>query len=120
MAENAMNDDLRELQGLLVKQSNALIDRLPDATTTDEVRKIQDEITELNHRVTIVGNLLFTQQTAKIASAMGKVRKAKSDVDQATAKIGDLVKFLKTMTSFLVLVDKVIDTAKLIIPIATI
>jgi len=114
MAEKAINADLKELHGLLVSQMSALVDRLDEASTTDEVRKIQNEITELNHRVTVVGSLLFTEQTARIAKAMGKVRDAKTDVKATTKKIQDITKFLKSMSSFLTLVDKVIDTAKLI------
>lgn len=115
MPENSVNPDLKELHGLLASQMSALVERLNEAATTDAVRKIQNEITELNHRITIVGNLLFTEQTARIATAMDKVRVASADVKKATKKIQDLTKFLKTMSSFLALVDKVIDTVKLIV-----
>lgn len=114
MGNSSINPDLQELHGLLVSQVSALVGRLGEASTTEEVKGIQNEITELNHRVTVVGNLLFTQQTAKVANAMDKVREAKKTIQAATKKIEDHTKFLKTMTSFLGLVDKVIDTAKLI------
>lgn len=117
MSESAINGDLRELHGLLVAQVGALVDRLGKAATTDEVKKIQDEITELNHRVTIVGGLLFTQQTAGITRAMDKVRNAKAEIEAATVEVGSLTDFLKSMSKFLALVDKVIDTAKLLTPL---
>jgi cell fate (sporulation/competence/biofilm development) regulator YmcA (YheA/YmcA/DUF963 family) len=117
MSESATNDDLKELHGLLVTQVTALVDRLDEAETVDEVKKIQDEITELNHRVTLVGNLLFTQKTAGITKAMDKVREGTADVKAATAKIQSLSDFLGSMSKFLGLVDKVIDTAKKLTPL---
>ena len=59
-------------------------------------------------------NLLFTEQTAGITRAMDRVREAESDVKKAIKNIDDLTKTLKTISQFLALVDKVIDTAKLV------
>ena len=117
MSESAINNDLRELHGFLVARVSALVERLAEAATIDEVRMIQHEITELNHRVTIAGNLLFTQQTANIARAMNKVREAKREIEAATEEVGELTRFLKAMSKFLALVDRVIDTAKLLTPL---
>lgn len=117
MTVSAFNTDLKELHGFLAKQVQVLVERLGQAKTVDEVRAIQTEITELNHRVTVVGNLLFSQQTAALTRAMDKVRAEIGNIEEATKKIEDIARFLKTLSSFLSLVDKVIDTAKLITPL---
>jgi hypothetical protein len=114
MAEETINGDLHDLQGTLADQVQNLHDELGDVSTIDEARAIQGEITELNHRVTTVGNLLFTQQTARITQAMDRVRDATADANKATKTIGEISDFLKTMSSFLALVDKVIDVAKVV------
>jgi hypothetical protein len=108
------NPDLQELQDSLVAKIGALskeIGQAPDAATVDA---INTEIDEVSHRATIVGGMLFTQQTKSITAAMDKVRAVEDEVAKDVQNIDDLTDFLNTMKSFLTLVDKVIDTAKLV------
>ena len=44
------------------------------------------------------------------------ITRATKETNVAISKIDDLQDFLKTITSFLALVDKVIDTADLVMP----
>jgi hypothetical protein len=108
------NGDLNELHDLLVGKVAALSAAIGKAQDTATVIALVGEISEVNHRVTLVGNLLFTQQTKGIAAAMGHVRDAEADVNKAIKKIDNVAKLLKTLSGFLTLVDKVIDTAKLV------
>jgi hypothetical protein len=115
--ESAVNPDLQELHDTLVATMSNLSDALGKAQDSDTVIRIVTEIDEVNHRVTLVGRLLFTQQTNRVSKAMDEVRAAESDVNTAIEQINDLTGFVKTITSFLALVDKVIDTAKLVFPV---
>ena len=95
----------------LVSQLADAIGAAPDSDTVDA---ITTEISEVNHRVNLVGNLLFTQQSAKITTKVKSVTDATSDVEKDISQITCATGVVKTMTQFLVLVDKAIDTAKLV------
>ena len=116
MSESAVNPDLQQLFDTLESMAAKLSQLLGEAATVDEAQKILGQIMEVNHRQVRTGALLFTQKTAAITKAMAKVRGKTKAANQAIAKIDDLQKFLRTLSSFLVLVDKVIDTADLVKP----
>ncbi len=115
--DSSLNSDLAELHSSLIKRVAELSDAIGRAPDSDTVDAIITEIAEVNHRVTLVGNLLFTQQTKKISDQMNKVRDATSDVQQAIKRLEGITELVKDVTSFLTLVDKVIDTAKLVMPV---
>jgi hypothetical protein len=114
--DSSLNSDLEELHSSLIKRIVELSDAIGRAPDSDTVDAIITEIGEVNHRVTLVGNLLFTQQTKKVSDQMKKVRQATADVQQAIKKLEGITEFVKGITSYLTLVDKVIDTAKLVLP----
>ena len=115
-SDSAINTDLQELHDSLIERVGELASAIGDAPDSDTVDAIVREISEVNHRVTLVGNLLFTQQTKKISDQMQKVRDATADVQMAIEEVDDITRFVKGVTAFLVLVDKVIDTAKVVLP----
>jgi hypothetical protein len=113
---SSANPDLQSLHETLIQKVADLSAQLGSATSTTEARAIMTEIDEFNHRVTLVGNLLFKQQTAQITKAASKVNDAIPDLDAAIANAAAAADFVKGVTAFLALVDKVIDTAKLVLP----
>jgi uncharacterized protein YydD (DUF2326 family) len=115
-SDSAINTDLQELHDSLIERVGELASAIGDAPDSDTVDAIVREISEVNHRVTLVGNLLFTQQTKKISDQMQKVRDATADVQMAIEEVDDITRFVKGVTAFLALVDKVIDTAKVVLP----
>jgi len=100
------------------KQLIALVDQLSQqqesATTAAAVKAITLEIVEVTHRVTMVGQLLFKERTDKLSAAVEAVKDGQDAVDAAIEKIEKLNGFVKAITQFLMLVDRVVDTAKLI------
>lgn len=112
--ETTTNPDLQTLHDTLISLVSQLADAIGDAPDPDTVDAITTEISELNHRVTLVGNLLFTEQSAKISTAIAKVTDATADVEKAITQISSATDVVKTTTAFLGLVDKAIDTAKLV------
>jgi hypothetical protein len=114
--ETSLNTDLQGLHEQLIQRVLELSNALGEAEDSDTVDAIIREMQEVNHRVTLVGNLLFTQQSKKISAAIKKVQKATGDVKKSIAQIESVTQFVKDMSSFLSLVDKVIDAAKLVLP----
>jgi hypothetical protein len=108
------NDDLNRVQAQLGDVLAQLRAKLAAATTAEQIRAIYGEIAEVNHRVTMVGQLIFHQQTAGISAAAKEVAAAKARVDVAIADIDNLNNALQAISGFLGVVDKVIDTAKLV------
>jgi hypothetical protein len=108
-----MNEDLQAMHAQLVATVLSLVQAQENATTTAEITALAHEIDEVNHRATMAGKLLFTQKTAALTDAVGLVTKARDEVDKAIADIGELNGFLTTISGFLGLVDKAIDTAKM-------
>ena len=116
--EDNQNPDLQELHRTLGKLQSKLMNALGDAEDGNAFDALNHEIGEVVHRITLVGNLLFTAQTARISAAMSKVREATADVNAAVAKLNNITAVITGITSFLTLVDKVIDTAKLVLAVA--
>jgi hypothetical protein len=109
-----LNPDLQTLHDNLIATAAQLADSIGDAPDADTVNAIVTEISELNHRATLVGNLLFTLQSSKITSAVQKVKDATSDLNKNIQNISSATDVIKTVSAFLTLVDKAIDTAKLL------
>lgn len=108
------NTDLEQMHKDLIALVNTLSRKQEKATTVAQVKAIGLEITEFNHRATLTGQLLFTAKSAKLSDALLKVTEGRAALDEALKSIEKLNSFIIGVTKFLRLVDKVIDTAKLI------
>lgn len=109
-----MNADLKKLQSTLSARVLLLSKRLGRTSDPAVAQAIVREIQEFNHRVTIVGQLLFSRETKKLATLVKRIDERKAAVDKAISKIDDLKNALDTIASFLALVDEAIDLAKAI------
>jgi hypothetical protein len=107
-----MNESLRELQKQLAGRVQQLSKKLDDVTTSEEAEAVIHEMQEFNHRVTLVGQLLFREESTELDELVAKVLKAKAKVDAAIRKIGKLKEALDTISDFLALTDEAIDLAK--------
>ena len=107
------NADLSALHRQLISLVSDLESALSSADSTATVDAVVNEISEVNHRVTMVGRLLFSQQTEKIRAATEKVNGAIAQTKAAIKKLESIKAFATAMTTFLALVDKAIDIAKL-------
>lgn len=106
--------ELQRLHALLIETVFELSRARQKALTAEAMYAISNEIYEVNHRATMVGQLVFSQHTRDIGEAIGKVKESKAKLDEAIAQIDRLNNFLKTIGAFLGLVDKVIDLVKLV------
>jgi len=108
------NPDLVALHRTLGTIVDDLVQKQEAATDPAVIKAIAVEIRELLFRVTGVQQALFKQQAERITVAVTKVNEAKVELDQAIAEIEKLNRFIKTISNFLGLVDKVVDATKLI------
>lgn len=81
----------------------------PDAATR---QALITEMTEVTHRIQVVGGLLFAAQSDELCESVDAVRKGTKAVNAGIAGIADLAAFLGAMNAFLGLVDDAIDLAK--------
>lgn len=109
----ARNPDLVALQHDLSDVLDDLIEAQERAQTADAVRAIAREIAEVNHRITVAGQLLFKRQTEQITEAVLAIQEERATLDDAIADIEKVDAFIRTVSSFLGLVDKALDIAKL-------
>lgn len=107
-----MNDSLRELQIILTGRVGLLSKQLDNVTKPDEATAILNEMREFNHRVTLVGSLLFRKETEALTDLVEAVRQKRAKVDKAIKDIENLRNMLQVVSDFLALVDEAIDLAK--------
>ena len=112
---DAQNDSLRDLQAVLVRQLKKLHDAMDDVTNSDQADAIVREMQEVNHRIALVGGLLFASQSKKLETKVAAVRKATQQVAAAISDLKNLQGFLDTLSDFLGLVDEAIDLAKTLV-----
>lgn len=107
-----INADLLDTQRRLGQIFNQLAAALAAERDFEKKTAINTELAEVNHRITVLGGLLFRQQTAAIAAAAGKVAEAQPEIEAAIARIETINAFLRATTAFLGVVDRLLDTAK--------
>ena len=71
-------------------------------------------MTEISHRVAIIGGLLFRKQADELDEKVAAVKKATRSVNAAIANFRDLQAFLGAFSEFLALVDEAIDLGKVL------
>jgi hypothetical protein len=109
----AKNSELAALQRQLIALVSQLSQAQENSNDPATIVALSREIAEVTHRATLVGQLLFSVQTGALSAALSKIADGRKAVDAAVKEIDKLNNFLKAISKFLGLVDKVIDVAKL-------
>lgn len=106
------NPDIRDLKSFL----RARIDELRKAEEKaalsgdlDAFRSIGNQILEVEHRIRMLGRVEFAQASAALQAKLDPVNAARAELRQAIAEIDKLKAFVKSVSKFLGLVDKLID-----------
>lgn len=107
-----MNETLADLQDKLVRLHGKLRDQLAQTDDPAQRQALMNEMTEVTHRVQLVGSLLFAADAATLDEKVKEVSGATAKINKAVAQIKELQSFLDTMSDFLGLVDEAIDIAK--------
>ena len=110
-----VNPDLKAVQKELIAYARELDVAVGRAKSSAEVNAILDEINEVTARIVSVGRQLFTRQTEAISAASAEVLSQAGEAKKAVQEIEDVKTFIKEVGSFLAVVDRVVDMAKLVI-----
>jgi len=110
-----VNPDLKAVQKELIAYARELDVAVGRAKSSAEVNAILDEINEVTARIVSVGRQLFTRQTEAISAASAEVLAQAGEAKKAVQEIEDVKTFIKEVGSFLAVVDRVVDMAKLVI-----
>ena len=99
---------------MLVAANDKLNASLDTITDPNLARSVVTEMREVLHRLDLVQSLLFTQASVQIAAAVQQVQAANRDLQSSLQSIKDTVSLVNGITSFLTVVDKAIDLAKVL------
>jgi hypothetical protein len=113
-----MNQDLKQLHETLMAQQQALYDKLDTTTDPNLAKSIITEMQEILHRVDILQGLLFKETTASLSSSLQKVDSADTELTAALKTAQSAADYVKGVSNFLGFVDKAIDLAKTLAPMA--
>ena len=112
------NPDLQTLHETLGAQHQALyeqLDTVPDANTADA---IVTEMQEILHRMNLVQGLLFRATSDALKASLADVAAANGALTQALASAQKAADVIAGVSKFLGYVDKAIDLAKTLAPLA--
>jgi hypothetical protein len=109
-----MNEYLLKLKRDLEEQYWAISGKIDQSAVMEEVRKLTDELIEINHRVILINAHLFDILTKELELDVKKVLKKKDEVLKAIHDFESLNNVLQSIASFLGMVDNIIDRLKLI------
>lgn len=111
--QDTQNSDLLDIYQTLCSQQDDLSAEIQKPTTTQaQAQTISTEIQEIAHRIILVQNLLFTENSTKLSALVPKITAASTDLATAIGQIQNVNNFLATVSSFLSDVDDAIDLAK--------
>jgi hypothetical protein len=109
---SAMNPDLVTASGALNDLARTIHDEKSVTNDPNAYRALNDALIEINHRIAIIGGLIFAERSDDIAAAAEQVQSGTEELQQAIARIDRLNNFLQTITQFLGLVDNLIGVAR--------
>jgi hypothetical protein len=113
--QDTQNSDLVGIYQTLCDQQDDLSAEIQKpATTQAQAQAISTEIQEIAHRIILVQNLLFTEDSGKLSALVPVITAASTDLTTAIGQIQNVNNFLATVSSFLSDVDDAIDLAKTI------
>ena len=113
-----MNDDIKKLHETLMAQHQALYEKLDTITDPALAKAIVTELQEILHRVDVLQGLLFKQSSASLVRQVEKVEEADAALADALKSAESAADYITGVSKFLGFVDKAIDLAKTLAPMA--
>ena len=107
-----MNKTLKEIHDLLVAQVDSLSKAIDQTNDHNVAKQLLMEMDEVVHRVNVIQNLLFRQDSAELDSELKNIKAANDDLNKAIKSIKNAADVVAKTTEVLKYVDKAIDLAK--------
>jgi hypothetical protein len=114
----SQNPSIAALYQSLCDQQDALTDALQNCTDPNLAGAISTENYEVMHRIVLAQNLLFKQDSPALKQNVQAVTDASSKLQTAIGKIQEASDVIDDVSNYLTLVDKAIDLAKSLAPLA--
>jgi len=115
---DATNNTLQAIHDLLVADVGALSEAYDTANDSNLASAISTEIGEITHRINLLQRLIFVQQSAKLDGMLPKIQTADAQVNVAIKTASKAADVINGISTFLGYVDKAIDFAKTLAPLA--
>jgi len=112
------NSSINALYQSLCAQQDALSAAIQSTTNPALAKTLSTENYEIMHRIILAQNLLFQQDSAELKQCVTDVSNASGKIQSCLAGIQKASDIINTISDFLVLVDKAIDLAKTLAPMA--
>ncbi len=109
-----VNPTISETHSILIRRVAALSDTLSRTTDEEIADAILLEMRECVHRISLLQSLMFTAVSERLDNQLPALTEADRALAKAAKNIEKKAQFVKTATSFLAIVDKVIDIAKVL------
>ncbi len=106
------NPDIRDLKTFLYSRIDALRTAEEKAALRGDMeafRAIGNQIEEVGHRIRMLGRVEFADATAALKAKLDPINAARAELKKAIDEIDKLKAFVKSVSKFLALVDKLID-----------
>ena len=107
-----MNKTLKEIHDLLVAQVDSLSKAIDQTDDRDVAKQLLLEMDEVVHRVNVIQNLLFRQDSAELDNELKNIKSANDDLNKSIKSIQGAADVVTKTTEVLKYVDKAIDLAK--------
>jgi hypothetical protein len=108
------NPDLLAVSMALNELATRIHERKEKTEDPAQYSALNKELIEINHRITMVGGLIFRARSEDIAEAAQAVSESKDEIARGIEEIESMNQLIQNIAGFLGLVDKVIDLAKLV------
>lgn len=106
------NADIRDLKKFLRARIDELRIAEEEAAQKGDLnafRAIGNQILELEHRIRMLGRVEFSTDSAALQAKLAPINTARAELQAAIDRIEKLKAFVKSVSKFLGLVDKLID-----------
>jgi archaellum component FlaC len=107
-----MNDTLKQIHDLLVAQVDALSNAIDQTDDTAAAKQLLTEMDEVTHRLNVIQNLLFREESSELDSYLDQVKKSNQALTKSINAIKSVADVIQKTTTFLTYVDEAIDFAK--------
>ena len=106
------NQSILAIYNSLCDQQNALSAQIQTIADPKLAATVSTEIDEIAHRIVLVQNLLFKQDSSELAASLSNIKSASQKLTTSIGKIQNTVGFSNSISTYLTYVDQAVDLAK--------
>ncbi len=105
-----MDSELKKLQLVLFGRIKQLSEKMNAVTDSETAKQI---LFEMHHRVTLIGNMIFNEQSNALGNQIINIETAAKKLDEAIESKKEIAERMNIISDFLALIDEAIELADL-------